>query len=73
MEREHDDSPLREAGKAQAGDEEFENFWCRKGSVLAIRSQDRHRHSFGTASAAPRRTDDLERQPRRAVDHQSNG
>jgi hypothetical protein len=33
--REHG-SPLREAGKAQAGDEEFENFWCRKVSVLAI-------------------------------------
>jgi len=36
MEREHGHSPLREAGKAQAGDEEFEDFWCRKRSVLAI-------------------------------------
>ena len=28
-------SPLRQAGQAQAGDEEFENFRCRKVSALA--------------------------------------
>jgi hypothetical protein len=34
--REHGDSPLRQASQAQAGDEEFQKFWCRKVSVLAI-------------------------------------
>ena len=34
--REHGGSLLRQAGEAQAGDEEFENFRCHKVSVLAI-------------------------------------
>ena len=33
--QEHDDSPLWQAGEAQAGDPEFPNFWCRKVKVLA--------------------------------------
>ena len=59
MEREHGHSPLREAGKAQAGDYEFQNFGWRKASELAktgdglLGVDGKHATKFGACLVEP--------------------
>ena len=57
--REHGGSPLRQAGQAQAGDEEFENFRCHKVSVPTIAGDGKlgvdgkHATEFGACRVEP--------------------
>jgi len=59
--QEHDGSLLRQAGQAQAGDEEFVNFRCLIVSVLAIpgdgqlRVDGEHSAKFGARLVEPAR------------------
>ena len=60
MSRERGGSPLRQAGQAQAGDEEFENFRCQKVSVPAKEIGDgqlgvdgKHPAEFGACLVQP--------------------